>query len=67
MREREQMMMKFDFETVTERQQRMQREKEKKEFDDVTVNFTLVKPHPQYVYHTTLPAEGKVHKRFTRL
>ena len=51
------MMMRFDFETVTERQQRMQREKEKKEFDDVTVNFTLVKPHPQYVY-TASRGEG---------
>ena len=43
------------FETAEEHEERIKREKEKQEFGDVAVSFTLLKPQPQYIYHTALP------------
>ena len=48
-------MVRFQLETAAEREERKRQEREKEEAIDVTVNFTLVKPHSQYIYHTPLP------------
>ena len=50
--EREMKEQRFRFETAAEREERQKREREEKEFGEVAVNFTLVKPQPQYMYHT---------------
>lgn len=43
------------FETVKEQEERLKREMEQQEFGEVAINFTLVKPQPEYFYHTSLP------------
>ena len=45
---------RFRFETAAEKGERMKRDREEREFGEVAVNFTLVKQHPQYIYHTVL-------------
>ena len=52
--DREMKEQRFRFETAAEREDRIKREREQKEFGEVAVNFTLVKPHPEYVYHTVV-------------
>lgn len=47
------------FETAEEQRECLKRDKQRQEFGEVAVNFTLVKPHPQYVYHTALPGESE--------
>jgi hypothetical protein len=51
-KEREIKEQRLRFETAAEREERMKREREEREFGEVAVNFTLVKQHPQYIYHT---------------
>lgn len=43
------------FETAQEQKERLKRELEQQEFGEVAVNFTLVKPQPEYIYHTSIP------------
>lgn len=43
------------FETAQEQEERLKRELEQQEFGEVAVNFTLVKPQPEYIYHTSIP------------
>ena len=57
--EQQQMTM---FETIHEREERLRLEKEREQSGEEIVNFTLLKPHPQFIYHTTLPEEGDVNK-----
>ena len=45
------------FESLNEREERLRREKEREQAGEEVVNFTLLKPHPQFIYHTTLPGE----------
>ena len=46
------------FETVNEQEDRLRRERGGVAPGEVAVNFNLLKPHPQFIYHTTLPEEG---------
>ena len=44
------------FETTKEQEERLKRERERQQFGDISVNFTLTKPHPEYEYYTELPS-----------
>ena len=38
--------------TINEREERLRLEKEREQSGEEIVNFTLFKPHPQFIYHT---------------